>query len=71
MYMLVCMLVCIASALVYVDACMLGVYAGVGRGVFCWGAFFSSYFEMSRDDSLSVHTGVEDNSFQVVPTFGW
>ena len=43
MYMLVCKFVCIASALICMYACMLGVYAGVGRGVFCWGAFFSSY----------------------------
>ena len=43
MYMLVCKFVCIASALICMYACMLGVYAGVGRGVFCWGAFFSSF----------------------------
>ena len=41
--MLVYKFVCIASALICMYACMLGVYAGVGRGVFCWGAFFSSY----------------------------
>ena len=44
MYMLVCKFVCIASALICMYACMLGAYAGVGRGVFCWGATVSSSF---------------------------
>ena len=42
MYMLVCKFVCIASALICMYACMLGVYAGVGWRGLCWGAFFSS-----------------------------